>query len=470
VLITDVLESKFADIAESQPELLARHCTEAGLMEKAVRQWGKAGLRSLERSALVEAKEQLTHALTQIATLPSTPALRREAVNFQIALMKAVMQVEGYAATQFKAAAERARVLIEDAEARGEALEDPLLLFTVLYSFWVASIVAFNGDVSLNLATQYLALAEKQNATIPLMIGHRLKGISLVYVGDITEGRAHFDQSFALFDPVQHRPMAAVLGHDAKVSVLCFRSQALWMLGFPDAALADADKAITDAREIGQAPILMFALHNASYTRVFCGKCDVANANFDELVALAEEKGAAMWKAGGSLAKGWLLAMSGKASDAVKTLTSAIDEIRGTRSTLLMPWYLAQLAEAYAELGQFTDAWRHIGEAFSAIETSKERWHDAEVNRIAGEIALKSPEPDAPKAETYFKRALAVAHEQQARSWELRAAMSMARLWRDQGKREEARELLAPVYGWFTEGFDTLDLKEAKALLDELSS
>ena len=131
--------------------------------------------------------------------------------------------------------------------------------------------------------------------------------------------------------------------------------------------------------------------------------------------------------------------------------------------------YLPSLAKAYAELGQFDDAWRCIGEAMTAIETTKERWCEAEVNRIAGEIALKSPEPDAAKAEAYFERALAVARQQQAKSWELRAAMSMARLWRDQGKRDEARELLAPVYGWFTEGFDTLDLKEAKALLEELA-
>ena len=187
------LKANSPDIAESQPELLARHCMEAGLIEKAALLWGKAGLRSLERSALLEAKEQLTRALTQIAALPSTPALRREAINFQIASMKALMQVEGYAAPQFKAAAERARVLIENAKARGEAPEDPLLLFTVLYGFWVANGVAFNGDVSLNLATQYLALAEKQNVTIPLMIGHRLKGFSLMYTGDIMEGRAHFD-------------------------------------------------------------------------------------------------------------------------------------------------------------------------------------------------------------------------------------------------------------------------------------
>jgi predicted ATPase len=128
------------------------------------------------------------------------------------------------------------------------------------------------------------------------------------------------------------------------------------------------------------------------------------------------------------------------------------------------------LGRAYADLGQFDDAWRCVGEALTALQATKERWYEAEVNRIAGELALQSPEPDAGKAETYFERALAIARAQQARSWELRAAMSMARLWRDQGKRDEARELLAPVYGWFTEGFDTLDLKEAKTLLDELSS
>jgi predicted ATPase len=132
------------------------------------------------------------------------------------------------------------------------------------------------------------------------------------------------------------------------------------------------------------------------------------------------------------------------------------------------PFYLSYLARAYAELGQFDDAWRCVGEAMTAAETTKERWFEAEIQRIAGEIALKSPVPDAAKAEAYFERALAVARKQQAKSWELRAAMSMARLWREQGKRDEARDLLAPVYGWFTEGFDTLDLKQAKALLDEL--
>jgi len=169
--------------------------------------------------------------------------------------------------------------------------------------------------------------------------------------------------------------------------------------------------------------------------------------------------------------KGSLLASSGKSSDAVHVITSGITAWRSSgAATMWLPWVLSHLARAYAELSQFDDATRTIAEAITAVETTKEGWCEAEVHRVAGEIALKSPVPHAAKAEAYFERALAVAREQQAKSFELRTAMSMARLWCDQGKRDEARDLLAPVYGWFTEGFDTLDLKQAKALLDALAS
>jgi predicted ATPase len=237
---------------------------------------------------------------------------------------------------------------------------------------------------------------------------------------------------------------------------------------YPEAALADADHALKDAREIGQAATLMLALFLASFIRIVCGNYRVATAEADELVALADEKGALAWKAIGMLNQGCLLVLTGQASDAVRAITSGITSLRSTGATLYEPRHLQYLAMAYAELGQLDDAWRCIDDAIETIERSKERWAEAEVHRIAGEIALKSPKPDAAKAEAYFARALAVARQQQAKSWELRAAMSMARLWRDQGKRDEARDLLAPLYGWFTEGFDTRDLKEAKALLDEV--
>ena len=168
--------------------------------------------------------------------------------------------------------------------------------------------------------------------------------------------------------------------------------------------------------------------------------------------------------------RGCVLALVGKSAEGIQTISFGIDGWRSIGATVFAQFWSSHLALAYADLGKLDDAWRTIYETITAIETSKEKWCEAELNRIAGEIALKSPEPDAAKAEAYFERALAVARQQQAKSWELRAAMSLARLWRDQGKPQQARELLAPVYGWFTEGFDTLDLKEAKALLEELAA
>ncbi len=469
--IVETLESQFAEIAENQPELLARHFTEAGLIEKATGLWGKAGQRSLERSALVEAGAQLTRALDQIATLPATPALRREQIKLQVALMTPLMHVKGHAAPETKAAVERARSLIEQAEALGEPLDDPLLLFSVLFALWSANAVAFNGDVCRDLAAHFLALAEKQRTIIPLMVGHRIMGVSLTSTGAFEEGLAHYDQAIALYDPIEHRPLATRFSVDVGVGILCYRSWALWLLGRPDAALADIDHALKHARKIGQAATLMHALALTSSTHIFCGNYAAASALLNELVALADEKSALYWKAWGTVSQGWLLALSGKASDAVQMITTGINAHRSTGAIIYVPMYLSHLMRAYVEVGQFDDAWRCIEEAMRAVEKTKERLWEAEIHRIAGEIALKSPElrPAPEKAEAYFEKALAVARSQQAKSWELRAAMSLARLWRGQGKPQQGRELLAPVYGWFKEGFDTHDLKEAKALLSELA-
>ena len=466
--IAEALERQFAEIAESQPELLARHCTEAGLIEKAARLWGKAGQRSLERSALVEAAEQLARALDQIATLPGTPALRREQIKLQVALINALMHVKGYAAPETKAAVERARLLIEQADALGEPPEDPLLLYSVPYGMWITNLVAFNGDAIREIAAQFLALAEKQGTTAPLVIAHRLMGLSLLMTGDMVDARAHQDQAIALYDPIAHRPLTTRFGVDARVTVFAHRTWTLWCLGFPAAALADADQALKDAHALGHAATLMNALAFAAFTYTQCGNYPTSTVLLDELVELAEEKGALSWKAIGLAARGRVWALSGKAREAVQTLTSGITAFRSMGSTGYLPMYLSALTGAYSDVGELDKARNSIAEAKALIEETKETWHEAEIHRIAGEIALMSPEPDAAKAEAYFQRALAVARIQQAKSWELRAAMSLARLWRDEGKRNEARDLLAPVYGWFTEGFDTLDLKEARALLDEL--
>ena len=267
--IAEILEHQFPEVAENRPELLARHCVEAGLIEKAVAFWGRAGQQSLARSALVEAVEQLRRALTQIASLPGTPALRRQQIEFQVALITPLYHVKGPAAPETRAAAEQARVLIERAEALDEPVEDPLLLLSALYGSWVATLNAFDGDAVRKLATQFLALAKKQGTTVPLMTGHRLMGNSLLLTGDIAEGRTHLDQAFALYDPAQHRPLAMRFGQEIGVAIQCFRSLALWSLGYPEAARTDADRALRATREIGQAATLAFALSSPRLPKSF---------------------------------------------------------------------------------------------------------------------------------------------------------------------------------------------------------
>jgi tetratricopeptide (TPR) repeat protein len=242
--------------------------------------------------------------------------------------------------------------------------------------------------------------------------------------------------------------------------------------GYPEAALADIDQALKHAREIGQAATLMYALTVSLLTVIHCGNYSAATTQFEEHIALTDEKGTLFWKALAMVPQGCALALTGKTSDAIHMITSGVTALRSTGSALWLPLCFSYLARAYAELGQFDDAWclalhwRRDDDGGNNQGT----WCEADIHRIAGEIALLSPERDAAKAEAYFERALAVAWKQQAKSWELRAAMGLAHLWRDQGKRDEARELLAPVYAWFTEGFDTLDLRKTKALLDELAS
>ena len=257
---------------------------------------------------------------------------------------------------------------------------------------------------------------------------------------------------------------------DVGVGLLCYRSWTLWVLGYPQSALADIDHALKLAREIAQAPTLMHALAFSSLIPILCGNYAEAGTLLKELDVSAEEKGASYWKAWGTISQGWLSALSGKAADAVQAITAGLAAYRSTGAKIYVPLYLSFLTRAHAELSQIEEAWRCVGDAMTAMESTKETWWQPEINRVAGEIALIPPQPDAMKAQSHFERALSVARQQQAKSWELRAAMSLARLWRDQGEPQQARELLAPVYGWFTEGFDTRDLKEAKALLEELTS
>ena len=408
--------------------------------------------------------------LTRWPRCPAHRALRSEQIKLQVALITPLMHIEGYAAPETMAAAERVNLLIEQAKALGEPPEDPLLLFLVLHGFWLVNAVAFNGDALHKLAKQFLMLAEQQAATFPVQMGHSMMGFSSLLTGDLAQARKHYDDAIGLYDPAAHLSPGMRFGQDGRVAILSYRSVALWMLGYPDAALADANNSLQRARKIDQAGSLLFALSLATVTEFLRRDYATAKALADDLFTLADEKGALFWKPGGALYRGWLCAVAGDAVEAVQLITSGLAAFRSTGSTQLTPVGLSFLAKAYADLGRFDDAWRCVDEARTLVETGGERWFEPHIYCIAGEVALKSSQPDASKAQSYFERALSVARQQQAKSWELRAAMSMARLWRDQGKVSEARELLAPIYGWFTEGFDTRDLKEAKALLEELAA
>jgi class 3 adenylate cyclase/predicted ATPase len=466
--IAEILESQFADIAESQPELLARHYKKAGLMEKSARLWGKAGLRSQERSALVEAAGQLGQALAQIATLPSTPDLRREQIILQVALLNTLMHVKGYGAPETKAAVARVRALIEQAERLDESPDDPSLLLSALFGQWIVNFISFDGDVAHELAARFLAFGEKEGTAVPLMVGHRTMGSTLAFLGNHAEAKAHYNEALALYRPAEHRRLMTRFGQDLRVTCLAFRSMASWLLGYPQTALEDADRALMEARQIDHAATLMFTLNFPILINTYCGNYDAANAHLEELVALAEEKGAPFRKAEGVLRRGYILTLTGQSAKAVEMVTSGIDLWRAAGSTIFTPEHQFMLAIAHADSGRFDEATRCIGEAMTAMLATRERWCEPEAHRVAGEIALKSPQRDVAKAQICFEQAVTLARAQQAKSWELRAAMSLARLLNDQGNRQMARDLLEPVYSWFTEGFDTSDLRNAKALLREL--
>jgi class 3 adenylate cyclase/tetratricopeptide (TPR) repeat protein len=467
--VAETFESRFTEVAESKPEVLARHWAEAGDIEKAATLWGKAGRRSAERSALVEATEQLRRALDMIATLASTPALRREEIKLHVELITPLLHVRGYAAPETRAAVERARLLIEQSQDLGEPPEDPLLLFSVLYGLWVANLVAFNGDVALELAVQFLALAKTQNASAPLMNAHRQMGLSLLHTANITDGRSNLDQAIALYELAPHQHLVTRFGQHVGAASLCWRSIACWLLGYPDTARTDAERALAIAREERHLATSIYVLNFSLWSHLHFGDYSTAGLLADEYVPLQNQLGSSFWTGWGMMQRGCLMTLTGKAPEAAQTISAGVELMRSTQTTMWMPLFLSHLALAQAELGQLDDATAKIGEAMTAVKTTKEDWYEAEINRLAGEIALLGANPDAASAKTSFGRALEIARTQKAKSWELRAAMSMARLLRTQGSSRLALDVLAPIYGWYTQGFDTLDLRQAKTLLDDLS-
>ena len=409
-------------------------------------------------------------ALALIAALPETAALRREQLRLQVALINPLGVVRGFASPETKAAAEQARLLIVEAQTLGEGPDDPLLPFVALFGNWLTYFVAFDGDKARQLAEQFLWLAEKQDAVALRVTAHRIMGISSLFGGEIATSRMHLDRAIALYDPTTYRAPASRFGVNPHVANLGSRSQALWLLGYPQAALADVDRAIEAARDTGQAATIMHPLVLCSWPCAWTGNHVAAEGLAREAIALAEHSGGSFWKGLGFVLLGCVFTLRGRAAQAIDAITSGLADNRATGTTLFQPLIFGYLARAHADLGQFDEAWRWIGEAMARVESTKEKWAEAEIHRVAGEIALRSPVPDATRAESYFTTALGIARQQQARSWELRTATSYARLMRDAGRAREAYDLLAASYGWFTEGFGTKDLQDAKALLEELAA
>jgi class 3 adenylate cyclase/predicted ATPase len=464
--IAEALESKFPEIAERQPELLARHCTEAGLIDKAAGLWGKAGQRSLARSALVEAAEQLTRALAQIATLPPTPALLREAIKLQVAFATVLFHVKGYASPETIAAFERADTMIEQAEGLGERPEDALFRFSVLYGQWTGNHSAGNFARAAEIAKHSLALAEKQARSAPLLMAHRVMGGSLNYSGEFQAARTHLDRAVALYVPEEHRSLATRFGQDLGVAALVYRSQVLYRLGYPESAVRDLDEALRSARDLGQVGTLAYAVGVGAEVEILCGRLRVAETRVEELFTLSEKYGLPFWKGFGELLRGCIFAATDRADQATQLIGAGLSALAAAQMTLFAPFGHTWLARAHATCGRVSEAQNALSEALDAVSKTNERWHEAEIHRTAGELAVSLPHADPKMGESHFQQSLAIARRQNAKSFELRAATSLARLWRDQGKRDEARELLAPIFGWFTEGFDMTDLIEAETVLE----
>jgi predicted ATPase len=467
--IAETLESEFTEIAESRPELVARHYAEAGLIEKAASLWERAGQRSLERSALSEASEQLGRAVSQLENLPSSSANRRAKIRTQVAQLAALFHVKGFSAPETKQAIQKARVFIDEAAKVGEEPDDPFLLFLLINGAWATNFTGFNGDAALDLAKQLLALAEKRGDGILLTHANRAMGMTLLYRGEISEARAHFERVQALYDQSEQAPLLTRFGQDVHAAALSFFSFDLWALGYPATAEIEAERAVRHSRELKHAPSLMYALTVTTITRVVCGNYVAARTQSEELLAIAEEKQSIYWKAAGMVPYGCAKVLDGEPEAGVETIKKGLSGLKAAAATVVVPLYLSILAAGYIALDKLDEAHRAITDALALIESTKEKLYEAEANRVFGELILNRTK-DVAKAEAIMARSLAIARQQQAKSWELRASMSLARLWRDQGRPQRARELLAPVYGWFTEGFDTLDLKEAKALLEELAA
>jgi predicted ATPase len=457
-----VLEEQFPEIVATQPELLAHHLTEAGHPAQAVGYWQRAGERAVGRSAHLEAISHLTTGLAVLPTLPETAERIQQELLMQTTLGPALMITRGFAAPEVEHAYTRARTLCQRV---GETPQ----LFSVLRGLWQF----YNGrgayQTARELGEQCLQLAQQGHDTAHLLEAHHTLWTTLLLLGELPLAHTHLEQGLALYDPQQHRALAVLHGHDPGVCCRSVAAVALWLLGYPDQALRQQHAAHTLAQEVAHPPSLAFTRMLGAIAHQLRREAPVAHEQAEALIALSTEQGFALFLAiGGILRAGTRTALRQR-GEQIGQIRQDLAAVRETGSALWEPYFLALLAEVYAQEGQVEAGLATVAEALAAAQATGERWGEAELYRLRGSLLLRQTGTPQAEVETWLQRALDVARRQEAKSLELRAAVSLSRLWHQQGKRTEAHDLLAEVYAWFTEGFDTADLQEAKALLEELA-
>jgi class 3 adenylate cyclase/predicted ATPase len=460
VQIAEALETHFPELMVTQPELFAQHYTEAGLVEKSVAFWGKAGQRSVARSAMAEAAAQFQKGLDQLALLPDHSDRQRQELELRRALGVALRFVKGQAAPETGHAYARARELWEQLGSPSEFLAVPLG-----QSFYHT----YRGELDLaqRLDEDLLRLSRQRNDSAGLVLGHLSSGRTLMLAGRFASSRSHLEEVLALYDPTSHRSLVHEAGMHPRVNSLTFLGNVLFFLGFPDQAFARDSGAIAEAQRLAHSPSLAASLSMGAFLLSFVGENAALGERADQLVAVAAEQGFPLWHAAGKILCGWVMVKSGEVTEGMSLLRSGSAAYRTTGSESWRSYYTALLASACEIAGQIEEASTLFDDALQIAERTGVRWFAAELNRHKGQLLLRQGHAEA--AQELYRKALSIAREQEAKLWELRAAVSLAQLRRDQGRHAEARDLLAPIYGWFTEGFDTADLKEAKALLDELA-
>jgi predicted ATPase len=469
--IAQVLETQFPDTAETQPELLAHHYTEAGLAENAIRYWQRAGERAIQRSANVEAIVHLTKGLEVLRALPDVPERAQHELDLHLALGVPLVLTQGHAAPEVATTYARARELSRQ---RGDTPQ----LFAALLGLRRYYFMRGELQTGHELGEELLRLAEGLGDSGLVVRACMMLAENLVYLGEFARARAHAEQGIARYDPQQHRAQVFRYGNDAGVGCHAFGATALWVLGYPDQALRWSEEAVALARELAHPFTLGFALQHAARLHQLRREVALTHARVEALIALATEQGFAIWMARGPILRGWVLAEQGRAADGLAQIRQGLADWQAMATRIHITDDSALMANVYGQMERPAERLTVLAEALAHAHPTGERFYEAELHRLKGELLLQSgvraPKPGAStlhveEAEASFRQALVIACWQQAKSIELRAAVSLSRLWQRQGKRAEAYELLAPIYGWFTEGFDTADLREAKALLEELS-